>query len=114
VKPARRGFKDLAKVRVDWHPPLRGEPPCGPDQWRTRDRDRVIAISEMEDSHLCHCIRFASGKEAHESRLDALMAELARRPQAVASVARLRAAPDLGPAREPPAPPQAGRKIDLT
>ena len=110
MKPARRTFKDLIQTRTDWHPPLRGEPPCGPDQWRTRDRDRVIAISEMDDSHLCHCIRFASQKGQHESRLEALMAELARRPEAVASVARLRTGPDLDPAREPAPAPRWGDK----
>lgn len=46
--------------------------------WRTRD-GRVIVISEMEDDHLGHCIRFARTRKRHASRLRSLLAEKNKR-----------------------------------
>lgn len=67
----------------DWHAPRNHtEPRCSADQWRTRDRSEVLFISEMTDSHLGHCIRFASTKEQHRSRLAGLLAERANRAKA--------------------------------
>jgi hypothetical protein len=64
----------------DWHAPRNDrEPRCSADQWRTRDRYEVLFISEMTDSHLGHCIRFASTKPQHRSRLAGLLAERANR-----------------------------------
>jgi len=60
----------------DWHAQRDdGEPRCSADQWRQRDRQQILYISEMEDRHLGHCIRFASTKPQHRSRLSALLAE---------------------------------------
>ncbi len=67
---------------ADWHMPQHmDEPLCSADQWRTRNRMEVTYISEMEDRHLGHCIRFASTKPQHRSRLGELLAEQARRAQ---------------------------------
>lgn len=64
----------------DWHAArTTDEPRCGADQWRTRDRSEVTYMHEMTDSHLGHCIRFASTKAQHRSRLASLLAERARR-----------------------------------
>lgn len=64
----------------DWHAPRdEFEPRCSADQWRTRDRNTVIFISEMPDSHLGHCVRFASTKPQHRTRLAALLAESFKR-----------------------------------
>ncbi len=64
----------------DWHSQRSNvECRCSADQWRTRDRDEVLFISEMSDRHLGHCIRFASTKPQHRSRLSALLAERAGR-----------------------------------
>jgi hypothetical protein len=66
--------------RVDWHAQrTTSEPRCGADQWRTKDREVVMYMHEMEDRHLGHCIRFASTKPQHASRLAALLAERSRR-----------------------------------
>lgn len=67
-------------VPRDWHR-RRGsdEPPCGPAQWRTRDRMEVIDMTAMDDDHLGHAIRFASTKPQHASKLSALVAERDRR-----------------------------------
>lgn len=60
----------------DWHAQRdEHEPRCSADQWRTRDRAEVTYISEMSGRHLGHCIRFASTKPQHRSRLAALLAE---------------------------------------
>ena len=60
----------------DWHMQRsEDEPRCSADQWRTRDRYEVLFISEMADSHLRHCIRFASTKPQHRSRLAQLLSE---------------------------------------
>lgn len=67
------------KVRESWHAALPGEPPCGDDEWRQRDRRSVIKIASMETSHLIHCIRFASMKKHHRSKLPALQLELGKR-----------------------------------
>ena len=40
---------------------------------------QILYISEMEDRHLGHCIRFASTKPQHRSRLEALLAERSTR-----------------------------------
>ncbi|AEI71142.1 hypothetical protein [EBPR siphovirus 5] len=65
---------------ADWHAPQHmDEPLCSADQWRTRDRMVVLYVSEMEDRHLRHCIRFASTKPQHRSRLGELLAEAERR-----------------------------------
>lgn len=66
----------------DWHA-QRGddEPRCSADQWRERERTRVLFISEMSDRHLGHCIRFASTKPQHRSRLSGLLAERTSRSQ---------------------------------
>lgn len=64
----------------DWHAARSTtEPRCGADQWRTRDRSEVLYMHEMADSHLGHCIRFASIKSQHASRLASLLAERRRR-----------------------------------
>ena len=64
----------------DWHAQRsEGECRCAADQWRTRNRDEVMYISEMTDNHLGHCIRFASTKRQHRSRLPALLAERIKR-----------------------------------
>lgn len=64
----------------DWHSQRsEDECRCSADQWRTRDRAKVLYISEMSDSHLSHCIRFASTKRQHRSRLSVLLAERADR-----------------------------------
>ncbi len=64
----------------DWHAQRgKNEPRAAADQWRTRDRNVVMFMSEMSDSHLGHCIRFASTKAQHRSRLNALLAERAAR-----------------------------------
>jgi hypothetical protein len=68
------------KREVDWHfQRNEQEPRCSADQWRTRQRDEVLFISEMSDQHLGHCIRFASTKKQHASRLSFLLEEKARR-----------------------------------
>jgi hypothetical protein len=62
----------------DWHAQRSpSEPRCGADQWRTRDREVIAYMHEMEDRHLGHCIRFASTKPQHASRLSSLLAERA-------------------------------------
>lgn len=64
----------------DWHAQRsEDEPRCSADQWRQRDRSQILYISEMADSHLGHCIQFASTKPQHRSRLSALLAERANR-----------------------------------
>lgn len=64
----------------DWHAQRHeDEPRCSADQWRQRDRSQILYISEMEDRHLGHCIRFASTKPQHRSRLAGLLAERAGR-----------------------------------
>lgn len=79
VKPEAVSQETVVRmVREDWHAPLPGEAPCGPDEWRKKDR-RVIKIASMETDHLVHCFRFASTKRHHRSKLDALQAELAKR-----------------------------------
>lgn len=65
----------------DWHAQRSDdEPRCSADQWRERERSRVLFISEMSDRHLGHCIRFASTKPQHRSRLAILLAERESRP----------------------------------
>jgi hypothetical protein len=60
----------------DWHAQRRAtEPRCGQDQWRTKDRNVIFYMHEMTDSHLGHCIRFASTLVQHRSRLAALLRE---------------------------------------
>lgn len=67
---------------ADWHAQRSDdEPRCSADQWRERERSRVLFISEMTDGHLGHCIRFASTKPQHRSRLAALLAERSTRSQ---------------------------------
>lgn len=64
----------------DWHAQRSPEEPrCAADQWRTRDRNEVLFISEMTDSHLGHCIQFAATKKQHRSRLSQLIKERASR-----------------------------------
>lgn len=68
---------------TDWHAQRNdAEPRCGADQWRTRDRNEITYMHEMEDRHLGHCIRFASTRPQHASRLSSLLAERDRRRQA--------------------------------
>lgn len=68
------------RPKRDWHKVWRrGEPPCGTNQWRQKDRMAVINICDMGDGHLGHAIRFASGMRQHALRLSALLAERARR-----------------------------------
>ena len=60
----------------DWHKHRSNrEPRCGADQWRTKDRNEIMYMHEMTDSHLGHCIRFASSFPQHASRLASLLAE---------------------------------------
>lgn len=76
---ARLNGERSNRVR-DWHTQRsNAEPRCSADQWRQRNRSQILYISEMSDRHLWHCIRFASTKEQHRSRLDALLAERADR-----------------------------------
>lgn len=64
----------------DWHASRdESELRCGADQWRTKDRSEVMYMHEMADRHLGHCIRFASTKPQHASRLASLLEERARR-----------------------------------
>lgn len=64
----------------DWHTARdETEPRCAADQWRTRKRSEILFISEMSNYHLKHCIRFASTKPQHKSRLSALLSEQYRR-----------------------------------
>lgn len=64
----------------DWHVARdEAEPRCGADQWRTRDREVLLYMHEMPDEHLQHCIRFASTKPQHASRLASLLAEQTQR-----------------------------------
>lgn len=71
-RPANRIPDPLAR---DWHSQRsEDEPRCAADQWRERERSRVLFISEMSDRHLTHCIRFASTKPQHASRLKTLLA----------------------------------------
>jgi hypothetical protein len=64
----------------DWHTARTpAEPRCGADQWRTRDRQVIVYMREMTPSHLRHCIRFASTKPQHASRLASLLDEQLRR-----------------------------------
>jgi len=64
----------------DWHTQRTpSESRCGADQWRTRAREVIVYMHEMEDRHLGNCIRFASTKPQHASRLSSLLAERARR-----------------------------------
>lgn len=64
-----------------WHPKRRGvhEPECAGNQWRQRDRQAVIYMRDMTDSHLQHAIRFASTMPQHADRLSGLLAEKGRR-----------------------------------
>lgn len=82
-----------AKVSADWHAPLPSEPPCGPDEWRQRNRREVIQIASMETSHLIHCFRFANTRNQHRSKLDALQAELKKRQGGVGRLVDLQPAP---------------------
>jgi hypothetical protein len=67
-------------IEPDWHAQRDpSEPRCGANQWRTRDRMVVMDMTDMEDRHLGHCIRFASTKPQHASRLAGLLAERQRR-----------------------------------
>lgn len=76
----RHNDQPVPKVKRDWHRQRnRKEPRCAADQWRARNRVVVTYMTEMTDSHLGHCIRFASTKPQHRSRLSALLAERARR-----------------------------------
>lgn len=64
----------------DWHAQRsEDEPRCSADQWRERERSRVLFISEMSDRHLGHCIRYAYTKPQHRSKLRALLDEDAAR-----------------------------------
>jgi len=64
----------------DWHAQRNeAEPRCAADQWRQRDRSTILFISEMSDRHISHCVRFASTKPQHQSRLSALLSEQAAR-----------------------------------
>ncbi len=67
-------------VVADWHGQrTTNEPRCGADQWRARDREEILYMHEMTDSHLRHCIRFAKTKPQHASRLPSLLKEQNRR-----------------------------------
>lgn len=66
-------------VSNDWHVALPGEPPCGKDEWRTKDRMVVLPIRDMADQHLMHAIRFATEKRAHRWKHRELVAEWERR-----------------------------------
>ena len=72
---------DPSKVpENDWHASRNEiEPRCGADQWRKRDRNVVTYMHEMHDRHLGYCIRFASTKQQHASRLASLLEERDRR-----------------------------------
>lgn len=67
------------QVRENWHDHLPGEPLCEIDEWRTKDRQKVIKISSMDLDHLVHCVRFATTKQHHGSKLPVLLEELRKR-----------------------------------
>lgn len=78
-----RENNDSGVKHTDWHAQRHnGEPRCGKDQWRTRDRSVIAYMHEMHDRHLEHCIRFASTRPQHASRLDSLLHEQAMRTMA--------------------------------
>ena len=87
-------------TRNDWHASRNEmEPRCGAEQWRQRDRECVLYMSEMDERHLRHCIRYASTKPQHRSRLTGLLAEASAR--AFASAAALnRRTPPANPTQE--------------
>ena len=63
-----------------WHRKHKAdEPKCGPHEWRSKDRYKVIKIADMSDDHLNNCIRFASKKGQHSSKLSALLNERIKR-----------------------------------
>lgn len=67
------------RLKINWHDALPGEPPCGPQEWRTKNRQLVLKMCEMQGSHLEHCFRFADSKSQHGSRRQELMKEIRRR-----------------------------------
>lgn len=68
------------RLKEDWHTTtLDGEPSCSNSEWRTKDRSKVLKMSEMEYSHLQHCLRFANKASRHGIRRIWLMKELRRR-----------------------------------
>jgi hypothetical protein len=68
------------RATLDWHHPRsKSEPPCGANQWRTKDRSVVLNMCDMSDRHLGHCIRFATENPHHASKIAALLAERERR-----------------------------------
>ncbi len=79
-KPAEKQKRKPSRAVPDWH--KRGEmqePPCANNQWRTKDRYHVMNMSDMDDEHLGHSIRFATTRQQHGSRLAGLLAERASR-----------------------------------
>jgi hypothetical protein len=73
-------LRAMGRRRRDWHRRRdQSEPDCAGHQWRTRDRYVVVDMTDMDDNHLGHAIRFASTKPQHSSRLAALVNERARR-----------------------------------
>lgn len=69
-----------ARLRRNWHATVMADdPPCGPLQWRCKDRSRVVDIAAMDDGHLLNAMAFAKAKRHHASKLPAVVAEAKRR-----------------------------------
>ena len=68
------------EIRKNWHSTVSAlDADCGDNQWRTRDREVVIDIRALHDTHLLRCIYLASRKKNHSTKLIALLDEQLRR-----------------------------------
>ena len=67
------------RLKINWHDALPVEPPCGPKEWRTKDRQVVLKMNEMQGSHLEHCFHFADTRAQHGSKRQELQKEIRRR-----------------------------------
>lgn len=77
ARNAMAGFKPAER---DWHATRRlGEPPCRLHEWRTRDRQVVVRIHDMTDTHLLAAIRMAERCPQHYLKLDMLRKESSQR-----------------------------------
>ena len=81
LPPRLTGFAPSeAKTIRDWHEKWNDqEPECGPLQWRTQDRGRVIDIADMNLGNLVYAYKKSQQKRQHQSRMRALRSEMARR-----------------------------------
>jgi hypothetical protein len=63
--------------RTNWHGRAAySEPPCGVGEWRCKDRESVIKMSEMCETLLVYCIKLSFTISHHSSKIDELLAEL--------------------------------------